>query len=110
MTRAKFEALWAKEGAARLRLARMVLGITEIEAAAAAGIALPAYRRWEGGAAPGIFSMLRFAGKYGLSLDWLFVGDGQGLRCHLTTKAHGKLAILPTTNSKWRVAREAVRS
>lgn len=88
----------------RLRVTRLTLGITELEAAAAHGVTLRTYRKWEAGHPQrGMKYSLAFAEKYNVSLDWLWAGEGLGLRHHLSAKTSGKLAILPTM-SAWRRA------
>ena len=61
--------------AQRLRLARETLSISEEEAAAAAGVILRTYRRWEAGN-PGQSSrpLFKLGRKLGVNLDWLFSG------------------------------------
>jgi transcriptional regulator with XRE-family HTH domain len=56
----------------RLRLARLTLGISEAAAAEAHGVTLTTYRRWEAGARQSNRPepMLRFAERYGVSIDW----------------------------------------
>jgi transcriptional regulator with XRE-family HTH domain len=60
----------------RLPVTRLVLGISETEAAAAARVSLRTYRKWEAGhdrqTDTGI---LAFAFAYDVSLDWLVKGD-----------------------------------
>jgi len=67
-------ACWRAHGE-RLRIARMVLAISEQEAAATCGVTLPTYQKWEQGArqrsAQGI---LAFCKKYGVYIDWLMLG------------------------------------
>lgn len=85
----------------RLRVARLILGIKEREAAAAYGVPLKDYCAIEEGRrrAPG-GDVIEFACKYDVSLDWLAFGDGLGLGPHLTKPATGSLAILPAKNVK----------
>jgi hypothetical protein len=82
------------------------LGITEAEAAAAFGITLRTYRRWEAGKVTVLLTrhVLPFAHKYEVNLDWLVCGDGAGLKPHLTKCSGGKLAILPVMNAEAIVA------
>ena len=47
-----------------------------------------------GGREPG-GGWIRFAEKYGVSLDWLVAGDARNLRKHLTHPRWSKVAILP---------------
>jgi transcriptional regulator with XRE-family HTH domain len=82
----------------RLRIARLTLGLTEAEAAAAASISLRTYKKWEANhdrpARTG--PMLAFAEAYDVSLDWLILGEGGWLGKHLTIGTASKVAILPT--------------
>jgi transcriptional regulator with XRE-family HTH domain len=82
----------------RLRIARLTLGLTEPEAAAAAGVTLRTYRKWEADhdRPARTEPMLAFAEAYDVSLDWLICGEGGWLGRHLTAGSAGKLAILPT--------------
>lgn len=65
---------WRAHGK-RLRLARLVLAISEAEAAATAGVALHTYRKWEAGNRQrdnnGIKAICQ---KYGVYADWLVFG------------------------------------
>ncbi len=54
--------------ATSLRVARLALDISEAEAAAAYGVTLRTYRRYERGAPQGVFGWLNFAKAYGVSL------------------------------------------
>jgi transcriptional regulator with XRE-family HTH domain len=74
----------------RLRVIRAALGLTEREAAAAHGVTLRTYRRWEAGARPRHVGVA-FAERYDVSLDWLVLGKGERLGRHLT---RGRVAIL----------------
>ena len=79
----------------RLRVTRLALGITEQEAAAAHGVTLRTYRRWEAGARQtnNPRYLLNFAEKYDVSLDWLLIGEAAGVGSHLAKNAKGKIAI-----------------
>jgi transcriptional regulator with XRE-family HTH domain len=67
--------------AARLRQARIALGLTEEEAAAAAGRTVETWRYYETiGRGRITEAIVRFAGRYDLNLDWLFCGDGSAKR------------------------------
>lgn len=84
----------------RLHVTRLVLGITEKEAAAAFGVLLETYRRYEAGAYQKTGTpLLRFAKKYRVSLDWLIAGDAGQIKPHLSEEAPGKIAILPVMGS-----------
>ena len=80
----------------RLRLVRAALDISEVEAAAAHGVTLRTYRRYEAGAPQRAGEgFLNFAAKYDVSLNWLISGDGTHLGRHLSKNKWGKVAILP---------------
>jgi Helix-turn-helix domain len=67
----------ASEVGQRLRIARMRLCISEQEAAAAAKVTLTTWRKYEaGGGGYCTIPIVNFGQHFGLSLDWLFVGDG----------------------------------
>lgn len=103
--RLKSQTYWRQYGD-RLRLARLVLQITEAQAADAAGVTLKTYKKWEAGTphrqGKGFF---RLAEKYDISLDWLGLGEGGGVRNHLVFN-RSKFSILPVM-TRWR--REAMR-
>jgi transcriptional regulator with XRE-family HTH domain len=88
---------FARELAQRLRLTRIVLNITDREAAAAFGVTPQTYRRWEAGrpSSGSAGPLVRFATKYDVSLDWLVVGDADRLAESLSKNKGGKVAILP---------------
>jgi transcriptional regulator with XRE-family HTH domain len=79
----------------RLRITRLALGITEQEAADAAGSTVRTWRKWEAGGFSGCLKIVDFAGKFDVSLDWLVDGDTARVRDHLVKHANGKIAILP---------------
>jgi DNA-binding XRE family transcriptional regulator len=61
----------------RLRVTRIVLGITEQEAAAGFGVTLKTYRNYEAGRPQRSGRSGRaFARKHNISLDWLYGGEG----------------------------------
>jgi hypothetical protein len=64
-----------KDIAERLRIARIRLGISEQEAAAAAEVCVRTWKKYEGG---GHMTMpiVNFGLHFGLGLDWLFCGIG----------------------------------
>jgi DNA-binding XRE family transcriptional regulator len=77
----------------RMRLTRFALGITEKEAAAAWGVTLTTYRRYEAGAPQRSSGpTLRFSEVYDVSFDWVICGETARLKRRLT---RGKVAILP---------------
>lgn len=86
---------WHREFGHRLRLNRIALGLTEEEAAAAAGRTVETWRRYEATGEGHITGpLLLFAEHYKLSLDWLFGGRGQ------LESATGKVVSLPTSRKK----------
>ena len=77
----------------RLRVTRLALGITEAEAAKAAGRSVDTWRKYEPtGKGHCTMPLLRFAHHYDVSLDWLIAGDAARIRAPLTK---GNVAILP---------------
>lgn len=91
----------------RLRVARIVLGLTQAEMATAAGCTEKTWRKYEDtGEGNCTLPMLRVGEKFNISLDWIMDGDAGGIRDHLSRRAPGKVAILAT---KGRRLREAER-
>ena len=77
----------------RLRVTRLALGITEAEAAKAAGRSVETWRKYEAtGKGYNTWPVVRFARHYNVSLDWLIAGDAARIRAPLT---QGNVAILP---------------
>jgi transcriptional regulator with XRE-family HTH domain len=71
----------------RLPITRLVLGISEAEAAAAARVSLRTYRKWEAGNdRPTDTGLLAFAFAYDVSLDWLVNGECGWLLDRLAAK------------------------
>ena len=67
---------WRDQGH-RLRVVRIVLDITEQEAADVCGVTLRTYRRYEQGAKQKSIRPVRnFARHFGVSLSWLVDGEG----------------------------------
>ena len=90
----------------RLRDTRLVLGITEREAAEAARSTVRTWRKWEIHGCLMMGPLLHLADKYDVNLDWLISGDGGAVRSHLAQHAPGKIAILPAAGPNSRRARE----
>ena len=95
----------------RLRVTRLALGLSEVEAAKAFRVSLRTYRKkWEAGLPfrGGHRGFVSFAKKYGVSPNWLVGGISDGLDPHLTMNRGSKLAILPlkTTPEGRRLAAE----
>jgi transcriptional regulator with XRE-family HTH domain len=83
----------------RLPITRLVLGISEAEAAAAARVSLRTYRKWEAGHdRPTDTGILAFAFAYDVSLEWLANGQCSWLIDRLAAKnaAAGRAAHLRT--------------
>jgi len=81
----------------RYRVARLALGLTEHEAAAAASVTVRTWRKWEnnGPRRAGHLGPLDFAARFDVSVDWLFCGRGVDIGSHLAQHSHGVIAILP---------------
>jgi transcriptional regulator with XRE-family HTH domain len=81
----------------RYRVARLALGLTEQEAAAAAGVTVKTWRKWEnqGPGRAGHLGPLDFAARFDVSIGWLFCGEGESIGSHLAKHANGVIAILP---------------
>jgi transcriptional regulator with XRE-family HTH domain len=92
---------WSNVGL-RYRVARLALGLTEEEAAAAASVTVKTWRKWEnnGPARAGHLGPLDFAAKFNVSIAWLFYGEGLGIGSHLAQNATGVIAILPRGNGR----------
>jgi transcriptional regulator with XRE-family HTH domain len=87
----------------RLRVVRIVLDVTEQEAADVCGVTLRTYRRYEQGAKrKSIRPVKNFARHYGVSLNWLADGEGILNSEHVGRKATGKVAILPVVGPNFR--------
>jgi transcriptional regulator with XRE-family HTH domain len=67
--------------ASRLRVTREALGIKkQKEFAERAGISPNTYNQWEKGRVyPDLQYMIRLRDEYGISLDWIYLGDPSGL-------------------------------
>jgi transcriptional regulator with XRE-family HTH domain len=89
---------WYREFGHRLRVTRIALGLTEEEAAAAAGRTVETWRRYEAIGLGNITGpILLFTKAHNIGLDWLFRGKGGGIGAHLYKSTPGKIAILPTS-------------
>jgi transcriptional regulator with XRE-family HTH domain len=82
----------------RLRLIRAVLGISELDAAAAAGVSRQTWRRWEisGRSGEGIVD---FIYAYGLSFDLVLRGDAAGLK-RFPIRSSSNVTVLTVANRK----------
>src|SRR5262245_47644177 len=98
-------AAW-RDYAYRLRVTRIVLGMTEKEAAAAHGVTLKTYLKWEDGRPPRSGKpYLAFVEKYDVNLDWLIVGETANIGSHLSKGAPGKVALLQVNGPFYRSMR-----
>ena|SRR5205085_5656754 len=80
----------------RLRVTRIALGLTEEQAAAAAGRTVATWRKYEAtGKGNCTGAMLVFAKRYDVKLDWIFGGVAARLGSHLARHSQGTVAILP---------------
>lgn len=71
----------------RLKVVREALDLTQEKLAEALGVTRSAVNNWEKGIRmPGPAAMSRMAGRYGISLDWIYRGDMSGLRVSLAEK------------------------
>lgn len=86
-------------GGHRLRVSRLALGISEAECAAAAGVTVPTWRRWEAGGKPKGGGALDFAFAYDVCPNWICSGDAGNVGRHLR---EGKVAILPAFGPRHR--------
>jgi transcriptional regulator with XRE-family HTH domain len=92
----------------RLRVTRIVLGISEKEAAAAHGVTLATYRKWENGRPPRSSKpYLAFTAKYDVNLDWLIAGEAASIGGHLSKLAPGKVALLQVKGPLYRRVRSS---
>ena len=96
----------------RLKITRLALNLSEVETAAANGVTLRTYRKWEAGGHrhDGHAKLVAFCYKYKVSYDWLLFGDAFSLDKSLTTCASGKVAILPVITVKQMRAKAAAEA
>jgi transcriptional regulator with XRE-family HTH domain len=88
----------------RLRLVRLVLGLSEEDTATAMSITIRTLRKWEAGGSRtnSASPFVEFSRKYDVSLDWLLMGEAGGIGAHLAKRSTGKLAILPAISPEGR--------
>jgi transcriptional regulator with XRE-family HTH domain len=80
----------------RLRQAREALDLTEQQAADAFGVTLKTYRKYEAGGRPRSSApLVRFADKYNVSPDWIFMGEQPMMSNTVHVEAGGHSARLP---------------
>lgn len=100
----RFPASYRRGFGRRLRLARLALGLTEHQAAAAAAVTLQTFRRWEGrrsGLTLRWGAVVAFATALDVSLDWLLTGDPGGLGSHLLKRTAGKVVLFCPRGKAW---------
>jgi transcriptional regulator with XRE-family HTH domain len=93
-----------KEYGHRLLVTRLTLGMTETEAAAAYGVQVRTYKRWEAGhpqreGIAALQALAAFSKVYKVSLAWIIAGEGFNLEPHLAVNPGSKLAILPINSA-----------
>jgi transcriptional regulator with XRE-family HTH domain len=73
----------------RLIITRLVLGLSEASAAAAHGVTLRTYRKWEAGGHHhgGHQKLLAFCKKYHVSLDWIYRDNVLKAKANLASPA-----------------------
>ena len=68
----------------RLELTRRAIGLTQLDFARRAGLASNSYNQYENGVnRPQIDAALAIVDAYGITLDWIYLGDPSGLRYEL---------------------------
>jgi hypothetical protein len=90
---------WHRHFGDRLRVARLALGITDVEAAAAGLITLRAYRKREAGLPFHSWNqgLLCFVEKHDVSLNWLV--QGRGNMWHPSRRRKPSLKLVPNGKS-----------
>lgn len=74
----------------RLARTRAALGLNQTELCARAGLAKNTYNQWEcGHGRPGLDYAIQLCEAFGLTLDWIYLGDDSGLRGHLLDRLRG---------------------
>ena len=64
----------------RLMLTRNVFGMTQTEFGKGAGIKKSTYNQYEKGKErPSLDEAIKLCDKYGITLDWIYLGDSRGL-------------------------------
>jgi transcriptional regulator with XRE-family HTH domain len=92
----------------RLKVARLALGISDVEAAAACGVSLKTYSGYERGLPQRWSITLKFAREFNVSIDWLVLGNAANIGIHLAERSAGPVAILPAGSGSGAIA-SAVR-
>ena len=69
----------------RLRLTREAMGLSQAKFALRAGVSPIAYDQYERGKMqPAIDQAIKIRDAHGLTLDWIYLGDGSGLKAGLS--------------------------
>ncbi|NIA67802.1 helix-turn-helix transcriptional regulator [Pelagibius litoralis] len=77
--------------AERLRVTRDALGLSQAEMCRGSGIATNTYNQWEKGRGrPELDKAILICDAYGLTLDWIYLGDSSGLPYRLIEKIRPK--------------------
>jgi transcriptional regulator with XRE-family HTH domain len=64
----------------RLRLTRLALGLNQTQLCDLAGIARNTWNQWEkGNSRPQLDEAMKLVDAFGLTLDWIYLGDNSGL-------------------------------
>lgn len=76
----EYDTAFDRELAGRLRITRKTLGLSERDAAAAAGVTIKTYRKWEaGGHAQSSVTLTRLCHELEVSVTWMVSGEGRFL-------------------------------
>lgn len=85
--------------AKRLRATRAALDdIKQAQFADGAGIARNTYNQWEKAKGrPSLDDAIKLADAYGLTLDWIYLGDASGLPLRIASRLAAPLLTIKTT-------------
>lgn len=76
-----------KEIGRRITQAREALGLSQVEVCRMIEVGETTWNNWEQGKRrPDPLVMVRFAENYGITLDWVYRGDREGLRGRVLSK------------------------
>jgi transcriptional regulator with XRE-family HTH domain len=76
-----------RETGKRLARAREALDLSQVEICRAIGIGETTWNNWEKGKRrPDPIALVRFANTYGITLDYIYRGDTQGLTARILSK------------------------
>lgn len=71
----------------RLVAAREALGLSQVDVCAALGVSTPRWNQWEKGTTlPDALVMAELARRYGVTTDWVYVGNPAGLPYSIASK------------------------